>query len=207
MFKLGRDVSAFLVLEKQAELAHEAATCFSSLIDDLGNVASYTKHLARIEHDADQLTHKLQDDVASHFITPLDKEDMRYLSQVLDDITDSIEALGARMEIYRVDVIRDDLKPMADLLVKSAESVVSAVSDMKTGFSRKTLDPKLELIHALENQSDQLFREAQGRLFSDKSVDAIHVLVWKEIYDRVEISIDICENVAKVLGTISVKYA
>jgi predicted phosphate transport protein (TIGR00153 family) len=207
LFKIGRDVSTFVVLEKQAELARQAAHSFKSMITDLGNISVHVKELARIEHEGDKLTHKLQDDVASHFITPLDKEDLRALSQALDDITDSIEALGARMAIYRVETAREELMPLSDLLVECTGVVVSAVGEMKTGFGSESFHQKLEKIHALENQSDDLFRESLGRLFFDKSVDPIHVMVWKELFDRIEVSMDICENVAKVLGTISVKYA
>ncbi len=204
--KIGRDISAYLLLEKQADVALRAARSFREMVVDLEHAAAHIEKLAKIEHEGDEITHRLQNDIASHFITPLDKEDLRELSQALDDITDSIEAVASRMGIYRIGRVREDLLPLADLIVLSAEEVLSAVSELKTGFHSESLRRKLENIHTYENQSDDRFRQALSLLFAG-DVEPLEVMKWKEIYDRVEVTMDICEEVAKIIGTIAVKYA
>ena len=204
--KIGRDISSYLLLEKQADVAVRAARSLREMVVDLDHASIHIEKLAKIEHEGDEFTHRLQNDIASHFITPLDKEDLRGLSQALDDITDSIEALASRMGIYRITKIREDFVPLTDLVVKASEEVNSAVAELKTGFHSESLRRKLENIHTYENQSDDGFRRALSDLFFD-GIEPIEVMKWKEIYDRVEVTMDICEEVAKILGTIIVKYA
>ncbi|MEJ5171084.1 MAG: DUF47 family protein, partial [Fimbriimonadales bacterium] len=83
-----RDGVFFALLERQAGKACQAAQAFRDLLGAFGEIDLYSSRIADIEHEADQLTHELQEKVASTFITPLDKEDLRELSQALDDVTD-----------------------------------------------------------------------------------------------------------------------
>jgi uncharacterized protein Yka (UPF0111/DUF47 family) len=62
-------------------------------------------------------------------------------------------------------------------------------------------------IHELENESDNCFRKALADLFNVPNPDPIMVMKWKEIYDRVEIAVDKCEDVANVIESVVVKYA
>ena len=96
---------------------------------------------------------------------------------------------------------------MADVMVKITEAVVAAVVQLKSGFSSKQLDDDLTKIHTLENESDEQFRAALGGLFSEEGLDPLTVIKWKEIYDRVELTMDSCEDIAKTIEMISVKYA
>jgi uncharacterized protein len=205
--KIGKDNSFYLILEAQADVAFRAAQVFRDSCADFSRVAEHAQKANEIEHEGDELTHRLQNQVATTFITPLDKEDLRELSQTLDDITDAIEAVIARTKLYRLEKARRDLVPFADQMVKAADLVVSAIKEMKDGFHTETLQDKLTAIHTVENASDQLYRQALEDLFFEPGIDALTVMKWKEIYDRTEIAMDNCEDIAKILGTIIVKYA
>ncbi len=179
-----------------------------NLTADMVNVKAHARAMIDLEHEGDNLTHDLQNRVASTFITPLDKEDLRDLSQTLDDITDCIEAVAARAELYHITVARPDLPPMAATLVKTTEVVVQAVSMLRNGFSKaEPLKELLKEIHTLENESDRSFRKALQLLFEEPGADTLMIIKWKEIYDRVETAVDKCEDIAKIIGTVMVKYA
>jgi predicted phosphate transport protein (TIGR00153 family) len=177
-------------------------------VQDFENLEAHAKTIDDMEHEGDELTHQLQNKVASTFITPLDKEDLRDLSQVLDDIIDAIEAVAARAELYKLKVARPDLEPLAVLLVKATAITRDAVAELSNGFNKSTtLKDKLKEIHTVENESDQVFRRALGSLFEEPGIAALEVMKWKEVYDRIETAIDKCEDIAKIIGTVIVKYA
>jgi predicted phosphate transport protein (TIGR00153 family) len=205
--KVGKDNSFYLLLENQADVAHKSAKAFKQACSDFENIARHTEILAQLELDGDDFTHRLQNQVASSFITPLDKEDLRELSQTLDDITDSIEAIVARVKIYRLSEARKDLLPMGELMVRVTEVVHSAVHELKTGFHSESLQQKLKQIHQLENESDALYRDALETLFFVNGIAPLEVIKWKEIYDRIEIAMDYCEDIAKIIGTFTAKYS
>lgn len=163
--------------------------------------------MEEIEHEGDRLTHELQNKVAITFITPIDKEDLRDLSQALDDVTDLIEAAAARAQLYKLAAPRPDLATLAELLVKATEVTADAVAELQLGFNRESIKEKLKEIHTLENASDRAFRTSLGFLFEESGSDALYVIKWKEMYDRIETAVDKCEDIAKIVGTMLVKYS
>jgi predicted phosphate transport protein (TIGR00153 family) len=208
MIKLGKETGFYNLLEAQAQVAVKAARLFHQMSQDLPNMGRYIEQLRDVEHEGDDLTHELQNKVASTFITPLDKEDLRDLSQALDDVTDVIEAAAVRAELYKLNEARPDLEPLVGCLLQATELTATAVGELRNGFHRsRILKDKLTEIHTIENESDYQFRKALAGLFDDPAPDALNVIKWKEMYDRIEAAVDKCEDIAKIIGTVIVKYA
>ena len=207
MLKLKKDETFFDLLESQAKIAVRAAETFFGLVNDLSEVHSHTETLLTIEHEGDEITHRLQNKLSATFITPIDQEDLSQLSHLLDDITDCIEAVGARIEMFKLTVCRPDLVPFAANLLEVTKTTASAVLELHHQFHHSaTLPEVLVTIHTLENESDRQYRAALTRLF-DEVTDPIAIIKWKEVYDRVEYAIDTCESVANVVDNMIVKYA
>jgi uncharacterized protein Yka (UPF0111/DUF47 family) len=86
--------------------------------------------------------------------------------------------------------------------------VSKAVAELRGYFARSTTLPEtLKDIHTVENDTDILFRAALGRLFDEEAANPIFVMKWKEVYERSEKAVDRCEDVAKLLDNMIVKYA
>jgi predicted phosphate transport protein (TIGR00153 family) len=205
-FKLSKDVGFYRLLESQARVAVRAAQEFHSLSLDFSNLAERAAVMEEIEHEGDRLTHELQNKVTATFITPIDKEDLRDLSQALDDVIDMIEAAAIRALLYKLTEPRPDLADLTELLVKATEVTAEVIAELQLGFNRESIKEKVKEIHTLENASDQTFRASLSALFEEPNVDPLYVIKWKEIYDRIETAVDKCEDIAKVIGTMLVKY-
>jgi len=63
-----------------------------------------------------------------------------------------------------------------------------------------------EKLKILEEEGDAVYHDAMGKLFAD-SGDAIEVIKWKDLYDKVEDALDRCEDVGNVLQSIALKNA
>ena len=204
---LGKDLTFYTLLEKQAECAVRAAREFHNLSRNFETLADRARRIEDIEHEADEVTHQLANKVDSTFVTPLDKEDLHDLSSGLDDITDQIEAAVGRLALYRLNTPRPDVEPLVNLLVQITEATADAVGQLRHGRKRESVQDCFIRIHELENQSDQRFRQALADLFDEPNPDPLMVMKWKEIYDRIEIAVDKCEDVANVIESVVVKYA
>jgi uncharacterized protein len=202
-----KDRAFFDLLERQAQVAVRAAEGFLAMVQDLPNHGAHAVTMEDIEHDGDELTHQLQNKIASTFITPLDQEDLSELSHTLDDVTDVIEAVAARMDLYGLSKARPDLLPMAQLLVQITKLTENAVQQLDHLKTSKTLKETLKEMHTVENESDRQFRAGLKKLFEEEGIDALEVIKWKEVYDRVEAAVDRCEDVAKIIDNITVKNA
>jgi hypothetical protein len=60
-------------------------------------------------------------------------------------------------------------------------------------------------IHTLENEGDIVMRMTISRLFECEK-DPIELIKWKEIFERIEEAIDICEDVSNIVEGIVLKY-
>lgn len=203
-----KDHEIFDLLESQAKVARRSAEAFLAMVDDFDNLPRHAALLDELETEGDHLTHDLQNRIATMFITPFDKEDLRELSQALDDVTDLVEAAAARAELYSLTGPRADLRPVVELLVQLTHLTESAAGELRNGFARSTsLRSTLRDIHTVENHSDRAFRSALKNLFDEPGIDALTVIKWKEMFDRIEQASDKCEHIAAIIGTIIDKYA
>jgi hypothetical protein len=59
-------------------------------------------------------------------------------------------------------------------------------------------------LKALEEEGDAIYAQAVGALFAG-TPDPLEVLKWKELYDKLEDAIDLCDDVSNVLESIALK--
>lgn len=202
-----KDLSFYDMLEAQAQAGYRAAREFHSLTKDFSNSAEYAQKLKEIEHEADEITHRLANKIDSTFVTPLDKEDLNTLSSALDDITDTIEAAAARISLYRLTEARPDLEPIAGKLVLITQATHEAVSALRDMPDRNGMHDVFLRIHQAENDSDHVYRQVLADLFNTPNPDVLLIIKWKEIFDRIEIAIDMCERVSDIIESVVIKYA
>jgi predicted phosphate transport protein (TIGR00153 family) len=207
LFGLGKDTTFQVLLEAQADAACRAAEEFRDLARDFTAAAERTKRIEEIEREADKLTHELANKVDATFVTPLDKEDLHGLSSALDDVTDAIEAAAGRIGMYRLNTARDDLVPLADGLVAATGATRDAVAALRDLKGRDALRDVLIRVHDAEDRGDSLYRGALADLFNAAGADPILVMKGKEVYDRIELALDACEDVSNRVESVAVKYA
>ena len=87
----GKDLTAYTLLEQQADVAFRAATAFHALSKDFGGLAEYVSQVDEIEHEGDKLTQQLARKIDSSSGMPIGRRDLHSLSSQLDDVTDHIE--------------------------------------------------------------------------------------------------------------------
>ena len=207
IFGKGSDAAFYAIFEAQADAACRAAEVFQSLSKSFAQVQECALRVKRIEHEADDLTHQIINKIDGTFITPLDKEDLHRLANILDDVVDTIETTVSRLVIYDIKEPHPALEGMLAVLVEVTAVTRQAVGCLRNMKERKALQEALLIIHTIEHKGDDLFREVLTNLFRTPHPDPLYVMKWKEVYDRIERAIDNCENVADALESIMVKYA
>ncbi len=201
-----KDTTFYDILDSQADTAVRTAQALQTLVLDYSNRADHARSIDTLESEGDTLAHQLANKVDSTFITPLDKEDLHLLSDKLDDITDFIDSCSARILLYEIPAPREDLAPLVDLLVETTLVTREAVSCLRRLKARGKVHELTVRIHELENQGDRRFRNALSDLFNAPDADPITVMKWKEVYDRIEIAVDQCEDVANLVESAATKY-
>ncbi len=203
-----KDSVFYDMLINQAELACEAANAFRQMLGDMQNSSMYQKQIVSLEHNADEVTHLLANKADATFVTPLDKEDLQKLSSQLDDVMDHIESAASRLLLYRLQEVRADLVRHVDILCRAADATKVAVENLKDASHRAAMHDMIVAVHRIENEGDLAYRKALSDLhFEVEHPDPLFVMRWKEIYDRVEVAVDACEDVANSIESVLIKYA
>jgi predicted phosphate transport protein (TIGR00153 family) len=155
------------------------------------------------EHRGDEISHDIGHRLEATFVTPFDREDIHALISGLDDVIDLIEEVADTFILYRIPSPTAVAVKQASIIVQQCEQLHEALTHLK-GF--KGLDKYWIEVHRLENEGDQLTRAAIAGLFDDGH-KPIEIIKWKAIYERLEETIDKCEDVANIIERIVVKHA
>ena len=201
-----REEKFFDLFEELADKIEEGGKLFQELLDDYGSIETKIVKLKEIEHEADVITHGTYEKMHRTFLTPLDREDIYHLVNTMDSILDMIEAAAVRMSLYKIKKPSPQILQQVRILNQSIAAVkraVHALRDMK--HARVILDACVE-INTLENEGDYVLRTAMARLF-EREKDPIELIKWKEIFERIEESIDVCEDVSNIIEGIVLKHA
>lgn len=153
------------------------------------------------EHDGDRLTHEVVLLLNSTFVTPFDRDDMYRLAGAIDDICDHVDEAADNLGSWGVDRVPAKARSQAEVILKAATKLDEAVNRLD-GF--KDSSDQLAALRELEEEGDQLERDAVAELFSSTD-DAKVIIRWKDIHERLEEAVDALENAADVLEGIIVK--
>src|SRR5215472_1051697 len=191
-----------------AEIANnvvEGAKILSDLLHnyDYAQMPAVVQKIREIEHRGDDMTHKLLIKLNQTFITLFDREDIHLLASSLDDVLDFIYSASDRLLTYKIVQPSPSAKILAGIILKQAEELKKAVSLL--GKNGRLLPHCVE-VNRLENEADQVSREAIGRLFDNNS-DPITLIKLKELLEILEEASDKAEDVANVLETVVLKNA
>lgn len=205
---LPKDRVFYNLFEQVSDRVLEMAKLLKNLVDepDFANRAAIISKIEDLEHENDELTHKIFTELGRNFITPFDREDIHYLASSLDDIADYIFASAKKINFYRVDPIDHGLHRFAELIFLSSEQVRNAVKELRNMKNLRLMTEALVKINSIENQADDLFDHSIERLFAEEP-DAKEVMKLREIYQVMEIATDKCEDAGNVIESIIIKYA
>jgi predicted phosphate transport protein (TIGR00153 family) len=199
-YSLFEEVSQNLVT-----IAKKLVVCVNEA--DYNKRAVVIKEMEDLEHQNDDLTHKIFVELGRNFITPFDREDIHALAMSLDDIADHIYASAKKINFYKV-IPNDDqgILKQADAILEGVIAVSSAVKELRNLKNTQKIIENVIKINSIENQADDIFDLSIERLF-ESDVTAKELIKKREIYQIMELATDKCEDVGNVIETIVVKYA
>ncbi|MDP9206244.1 MAG: DUF47 family protein [Gemmatimonadota bacterium] len=200
---LPRDEKFYDMFTELAKRLTASATLLHELFKSPSELDAKVSKIKGLEHEADNLTHDIIDRIDRTFVTPFDREDIHALASELDDVIDLIDGTARRATIFRIQKTRPAAVVLAEVLARAACCVEEGVRDMKDAKHVYAISEKLKV---LEEEGDAVYHEAMGALFAEGG-DALEVVKWKDLYDKIEDALDQCEDVGNVLQSIALKNA
>jgi predicted phosphate transport protein (TIGR00153 family) len=199
-----KDHKFFDLFRQDAKNLREGALALQELVDNYVDVEKKYEHIKRIEHQGDNLTHEIITKLRDTFITPLEREDIHGLASGLDDVLDCIEGVASRMWTFKLARPTPEVKKLVDIIVKAVDQISEAIDNLE---SLGHVHAFCKQINILEYEADVVCREAIAELFvkAETAAELKDLIKLKEIYTRLEVAADRCEDVANVIEEIIVK--
>jgi predicted phosphate transport protein (TIGR00153 family) len=204
---LPKEEKFFQMLKEQCSNVVEGGKEFKSLIYDY-NKLSYSnkrklvKKIEGIEDKGDDLTHNIIGTLDKTFVTPIDKEDIHRLAELLDDVIDLINKTSKRLFFFKIMRIDSHIKNLTNIAVEIINKIDYGIMEIS---KLKNMQKFYIDVHTLENEGDDVYHNALAKLFDKK--DPIEIIKYREIYDFLENILNKCEDIANVIESIVVKHA
>ena len=200
---LPKEDEYFTFFTQMGEKIQEASNLLIEMLEHpTDEHEAFTKRIKDVEHQCDEITHKMTTKLNKSFITPFDREDIYHLAVALDDICDYIDAGARAIVMYDIGEANDHTLHLAKVIQQLGIEISKAVSMLKKPDSINT---HFVEIHRLENEADEIYFRAMKELFKD-ATDPLKVIKWKEIYEILEYATDRCESVANIIESIVLKH-
>jgi hypothetical protein len=200
-----QDKIFFDLFEKQAGIIKEAGWQLVALTEDFTNVKEKRHAIELLEHEGDQITHDIYDQLNRMFITPLDPEEISRLASTLDEVLDYIDGATEKMYYYGIQSTDTHMIELAKLIHMSVIEIEGAVKGIRSIKNPRYIEERCIEVNRLENLADDVLAHAVTDLF--RSSDAIMIIKFKDIYEHLETATDNCEDVANVLSDIAIRHS
>ncbi len=192
-------------LEQQGQLALEGAQALSRFAREKVPPEEVREAVQAVEHRGDAVVHEMEETLARTFVTPIDREDLKKLSDELDDVLDLTNAAARVCVLMGIDTPTQPMLDLISQLVASTEVLARAVPHLRKHEYQELVEASRTL-RKIEKESDRIYRDAIRRLFHDPAVDAKTLLREKEMLDDLETAIDRCEHAGETMAHLAIKH-
>ena len=206
MAKKGKKFDYFDAFEEQAKIAIEEAQLLNQVVGmyDYEGLMANVERAHKIEHEGDIICHAVYDALTVEFLAPLDREDIVELARGIDEVTDKMESVIQRFYMLDIQKMRPEALEFAKLLIRSTEALEVVLEDFRNFKRSKKIRHLLRDVSDIEEEGDRLFFETVHALHAANS-DTMEVLVWGDIYQRLEDALDACKGVSETIGSVLMK--
>jgi uncharacterized protein len=209
MALIPREVQFFDLLEQQSQTVVRGAKLLQECLESKGSLDDLylaSKRIHDVEHEGDELVHRLMERLNKSFITPLDREDIYELTSRLDDVLDYVDAVAKRLVTFKIATVTPHAIELGRIIVRGAEETAVGIALLRDLSKADAIIRQCAKINQLENDADQVMRDALNDLFDGGAREPVEIIKWKDLYEHLEVATDKCEDVANILEAVLVKY-
>jgi len=202
-----KDETFFNLFIQSAGKVYEAAVLLKEIISNPSdNLDEKVKKMKDIEEQGDGNTHTILSQLNKSFITPLDREDIYQIAKEIDEILDYIEDTAHSILIFGIKKSRQEAVTITDLIILAAKEIQNMTEALKDTKNTKQLYKKIVEINRIENDGDTIYRQAVTKLFAEET-KPVEIIIWKEIFEFLENTLDSCEDLANTIEGVVMKHA
>ena len=197
----------FELFEAHAVTLVAGADALARLLDGGDDMPVHIAEIVRREHEADDLTRDVLQDVRRVFVTPFDRSAITDLIGVMDDSIDQMNQTAKTIELYEVAGFAAPMRDMAGIVVEAARVTAEAIPLLRSlAANAPRLHELTGRVIELEGQADDIHDRGLRELFKS-GTDPMQFIVSREIYSHLERIVDRFEDVANEIQGLVIDHA
>ncbi|MDR3704748.1 MAG: DUF47 family protein [Paludibacteraceae bacterium] len=208
-FLVPKESTFFPLFKKSGDLLVDASDLLVEFLktQDKEQQKEIYKKIKEAETKCDGVTNKIFDELNNIFITPFDREDIRELADLLDDVIDFINSSAKRVVLYQPNELPEKALQLGEIISKGCHEICDCMYVMSqlNNNSQLVLE-KCTHMKSLEKEADDIYEHFIIELFQ-KEESAIDVIRLTQIMSELEKATNSINGVSKELKTILIKYA
>lgn len=208
-FFVPNDTSFFPLFEEDSKILKKATGLLKMLMvsETMEQRESLTRQIKEVEHEGDDITHRIYKQLNKSFITPFDREDIQSLASRLDDVLDYINGASQRINLYKPKLLIPPYIEFAEIIDTASGELEILLHGLRDSVKNKEkIIQGCININTLENKADDIYHIGISDLF-EKEKDTIELIKHKEILGTLEKAVDKAEDVSDIIKTILIKLA
>ena len=158
------------------------------------------------EHEADKTQHKILNYLIKDFVPPIEREDIINITRKLDDVIDDIDEVMIDLDILAVKTLRPNMPKYVSLMEAATNKMNELLVSFKDMKNYEEVKKLVVALNGVEEQGDKLFQESIRELYLEEK-DAVEVIRWTAIYNKLEDCFDSIESVAESVDEAFMKNA
>ena len=182
-----------------ANLLHDTLLNF-----DVNEMKNKIGEMHNIEHAADLKKHDMMDKLLKEFITPIERGDIAELAHEIDNVTDAIEDILARIYMFNITSMRSEALDFANVIIKNCNELKGLMKEFRNYKKSQEIQKLIVNINGLEEEGDKLYIMSIRNLYTT-SKDPIELMTWTDTFKYFERCCDACETAANVVESVIMK--
>jgi predicted phosphate transport protein (TIGR00153 family) len=205
MPKQGRFFDQF---EAHAATLVAGAAALDRLFSGQGTIAEHIAEIVDREHEADDITRDVLQDVRRVFVTPFDRSAITDLIGVMDDSIDQMNQTAMSIELYEVTEFAPEMREMVKLVVEAARVTAEAIPLLRSvNGNASELHTLTARLVSLEGQADEFHAAGLKALLKATAHEPMRFIVGREIYSHLERTADRFEDIANEIQGLVIDHA
>jgi predicted phosphate transport protein (TIGR00153 family) len=195
--------------EAHAATLVAGADALAKLLHNEGPIAENIAEIVKREHEADDITREVLQDVRRVFVTPFDRSAITSLIGVMDDAIDQMNGTAKSIELYEVTTFEPQMRDMAGIVVEAARVTAEAIPLLRSvGTNASRLHDLTARLIQIEGHADDIHDAGLKALFKTHGASSpMDFIVGREIYSHLEKIVDRFEDVANEIQGLVIDHA
>lgn len=200
----------FELFDAHAATLVAGADALARLLHGEGSIESQIAEIVAREHEADDITREVLQDVRRVFVTPFDRSAITSLIGVMDDAIDQMNGTANAIALYEVTDFAPEMRDMAGIVVEAARITAEAIPLLRSlGSNAGRLHDLTARLIQIEGHADDIHDAGIRALFhaSKGTADPMAFIIRREIYSSLEKIVDRFEDVANEIQGLVIDHA